>query len=214
MTSVGLMFALWIAACVSIAVRDMLRGADGRVSLRRAGLHPASAWGMHFAHLGVAVFVTGVTMVNSYETGRELRMEIGQRVEMGGYDIHFVGLEPIAGPNYDATRGRFEIRRAGAAEGAPIAILSPEKRVYRASSMPMTEAAIDRSLLRDVYLSMGEPLGERAWVVRAHVKPFVNWIWLGCVLMSIGGFVAAADRRYRRRVAEREARPVAGGQAA
>ncbi|RPH61247.1 MAG: c-type cytochrome biogenesis protein CcmF, partial [Burkholderiales bacterium] len=203
-----------ITACVAIAVRDMLRGADGRLSLARARLHPASAWGMHFAHLGIAIFVTGVTLVNSYETERELRMEIGQRIEIGGYDIRFVGLESVAGPNYDATRGRFEIRRASAADGPPFRILSPEKRVYRASSMPMTEAAIDRSLVRDVYLSMGEPLDDRAWVVRAHVKPFVNWIWLGCVLMAIGGFVAAADRRYRRRVAEREARTLAEGQAA
>ncbi len=214
MTSLGLMFALWIAACVAIAVRDMLRGPDGRLSLRRIGLHPASAWGMHLGHLGVAMFVAGVTLVNSYESGRELRMEVGQHVEIGGYDIRFVGLAPIAGPNYDATRGRFEIRRAGAPDSAPVAILSPEKRVYRASAMPMTEASIHRSLTRDVYVSMGEPLGQRAWVVRAHVKPFVNWIWLGCVLMSIGGFVAASDRRYRRRAAERAARPLPGGQAA
>ncbi len=214
MTSLGLMFALWIAACVVVAVRDMLRSADGRLSLRRIGVHPASAWGMHFAHLGVAVFVAGVTLVTSYESGRELRMEVGQRIELGGYDIRFVGLAPITGPNYDGTRGIFEIRRAGAGDATPIALLSPEKRVYRASGMPMTEAAIDRSLLRDVYLSMGEPLGDRAWVVRAHVKPFVNWIWLGCVLMAIGGFVAAADRRYRRRAVERAARALPGGQAA
>ncbi len=214
MTSLGLMFALWIAACVVVAVRDMLRGADGRLSLRRIGVHPASAWGMHFAHLGVAVFVAGVTLVTSYESGRELRMEVGQRIEIGGYDIRFVGLAPITGPNYDGTRGVFEIRRAGAGDAAPIAMLSPEKRVYRASGMPMTEAAIDRSLLRDVYLSMGEPIGERAWVVRAHVKPFVNWIWLGCVLMAIGGFVAAADRRYRRRALQRAARALPGGQPA
>ncbi len=214
MTSLGLIFALWIAACVVVAVRDILRGADGRLSLRRIGVHPASAWGMHFAHLGVAVFVAGVTLVTSYESGRELRMEVGQRIEIGGYDIRFVGLAPITGPNYDGTRGVFEIRRAGAGDAAPIAMLSPEKRVYRASGMPMTEAAIDRSLLRDVYLSMGEPIGERAWVVRAHVKPFVNWIWLGCVLMAIGGFVAAADRRYRRRALERAARALPGGQPA
>jgi len=169
---------------------------------------------MHFAHLGVAVFVVGVTLVTSYESGRELRMEVGQRIELGGYDIRFVGLAPITGPNYDGTRGIFEIRRAGAGESAPIAILSPEKRVYRASGMPMTEAAIDRSLVRDVYLSMGEPLGDRAWVVRAHVKPFVNWIWLGCVLMALGGFVAAADRRYRRRAVERAAQALPGGQVA
>ncbi|MCO5099947.1 MAG: heme lyase CcmF/NrfE family subunit [Burkholderiaceae bacterium] len=206
MASIGLFFALWIAGCVAVAVLDMLRGHDGRLSLRRAKLHPASAWGMHFAHLGIAIFVAGVTLSNSYSVDRELRMEVGQTIVLGDYAIRFAGLQQVPGPNYDATRGRFEVRRSGAAEGAPpIAILSPEKRIYRASGQPMTEAAIDRSLTRDVYLSMGEPLGGQAWVVRAHVKPFVNWIWLGCLAMAFGGFVSAADKRYRRRLAERAA---------
>ncbi len=206
MTSIGLFFALWIAGCVAVAVLDMLRGHDGKVSLRRAKLHPASAWGMHFAHLGVALFVAGVTLSNSYSVDRELRMEVGQAITLGDYGIRFVGLQQAPGPNYDATRGRFEVRLAGAAEdSAPIAILSPEKRTYRASGQPMTEAAIDSGLTRDVYLSMGEPLGGQAWVVRAHVKPFVNWIWLGCLVMALGGFVSAADKRYRRRLAQRAA---------
>ncbi len=210
MTSIGLFFALWIAACVVVAVLDMLRGHDGRISLRRARLHPASAWGMHFGHLGVAMFVAGVTLVSGYAVDRELRMEVGQTITLGGYSIRFVGLRDVPGPNYDATRGRFEVRRIGAAEAAePIAILSPEKRTYRASGQPMTEAAISRSLTRDVYLSMGEPLGGQAWVVRAHVKPFVNWIWLGCLVMALGGFVSAADKRYRRRMAERAIAPSA-----
>jgi cytochrome c-type biogenesis protein CcmF len=206
MTSIGLFFALWIAGCVSVAVLDMLRGHDGKVSLRRVKLHPASAWGMHFAHLGVALFVAGVTLSNSYSVDRELRMEVGQAITLGDYGIRFVGLQQVPGPNYDATRGRFEVRPAGAAQdSAPITILSPEKRTYRATGQPMTEAAIDSGLTRDVYLSMGEPLGGQAWVVRAHVKPFVNWIWLGCLVMALGGFVSAADKRYRRRLAERAA---------
>ncbi len=209
MTSIGLFFALWIACCVAVAVLEMLRGHDGRLSLRRVKLHPASAWGMHFGHLGIAIFVAGVTLSNSYSVDRELRMEVGQTITLGDYGIRFVGLQQVPGPNYDATRGRFEVRRADAAPGsAPIAILSPEKRTYRASGQPMTEAAIDRSLTRDVYLSMGEPLGGQAWVVRAHVKPFVNWIWLGCLVMAFGGFVSAADKRYRRRLAERAAAQV------
>src|SRR5690606_11420881 len=127
-------FALWIAGCVVVAVLDMLRGADGRLSLRRVRLHPASAWGMHFGHLGVAIFVAGVTLVNSYAIDRELRMEVGQTVTLGDYAIRFVGLQQLSGPNYDGTRGRFEVRRANAGEGAaPIALLSPEKRIYRAS---------------------------------------------------------------------------------
>ena len=206
LTSIGLFFALWITACVLVAVADMLRGPDGRLSLRRFRLHPASAWGMHLGHLGVAVFVAGVTISNSWSVDRELRMEPGQTVVLGDYAIRFTGLKPLTGPNYDSTQGRFEVRRAGAAaDGKPLAILSPEKRIYRASGQPMTEAAIDRGLTRDVYLSMGEPLDGNAWVVRAHVKPFINWIWLGCLIMAVGGFVSAADRRYRQHAVRRRA---------
>jgi len=214
LTSLGLMFALWIAACVAIAVRDMLSGADGRMSLRRATLHPASVWGMHLGHLGIAVFIIGVTLSNSYTTDRELRMEVGQRVSIADYTIRFAALQSVPGPNYDATRGRFEVHRAGREDGEPMVVLSPEKRLYRANGQTMTEAAIDRSLLRDVYLSMGEALDERTWVVRAHVKPFVNWIWLGCLLMAIGGFIATADRRYRRHATRTRASTLAEGQAA
>ncbi|MBN9426357.1 MAG: heme lyase CcmF/NrfE family subunit [Burkholderiales bacterium] len=215
MTSLGLLFALWIALAVLVAVLELLRAPDGRLAPARARLHPSSVWGMHLAHLGVAVFVTGVTLVNSYQTDRELRVDVGQTIAIGDYQIRFVGLEPVRGPNYDAMRGRFEVRRAGQADSvAPLAVLSPEKRIYRATGQPMTEAAIDRSLLRDVYLSMGESIGAQTWIVRAHIKPFVNWIWLGCVLMALGGFFAAADRRYRRRAAERAVSAAIGAQAA
>ena len=199
----GLAFAAWIAAGVAVGVATMLRDSDGRIRLARAGLHPASVWGMQVAHLGVAAFVLGVTMVKSSETERELKLAPGQSVELGGWRVHFKDLRAVTGPNYDAMRGRFELRRSDAPVASePIAILQPEKRIYRAQRMPMTEAAISRSLWRDVYVSMGEPLGGDEWAVRVHVKPFVNWIWLGCVMMALGGFLAIADRRYRRRLAE------------
>ena len=204
----GLAFGLWIAAGVAVAALEMLRDAEGRLKLARARLHPASVWGMQLAHLGVAVFVIGVTLVKSSESERELQLAPGQSAEVGGYRIDFKDLRTVTGPNYDAMRGRFELRRTTDAAGAPaLAVLLPEKRVYRAQRMPMTEAAISRSLWRDVYVSMGEPLSGNNWAIRIHVKPFVNWIWLGCVLMALGGFVAIADRRYRRRLAAREATP-------
>ncbi len=194
MTSLGLLFAFWLLTSVATIVLDALRGADGRVALSRARLLPASIWGMHLAHAGVAVFVLGVTMVNSYETEHDGRIEIGQTIEVDGYQVRFDSLEDVHGPNYDAVRGHFSVSR----EGRPVAALHPEKRVYRATRMPMTEAAIDRSLTRDVYISMGEALTDTAWAVRVHIKPFVNWIWLGCTLMAVGGVFAASDRRYRR----------------
>jgi len=211
LTSLGLLLAAWIAATVAIAVRDMLRGPDGRPRIARLRLHAPSTWAMHLAHLGVAVFIVGVTLSNSYTTDRELRMELGQQVSIAGYTLRFVELASVPGPNYDAVRGLFEVRRSagasdGEAAGRPITELSPEKRLYRASGQTMTEAAIDRGLLRDVYVSMGEALDDRTWVVRAHVKPFINWIWLGCLLMSAGGFTAVADRRYRRASGRAEAR--------
>jgi cytochrome c-type biogenesis protein CcmF len=202
----GLAFGLWIAAGVLVAALEMLRNGEGRLQLSRARLHPASVWGMQLAHLGVAVFVIGVTLVKSSESERELQLAPGQSAEIGGFRIDFKDLRTVAGPNYDAMRGRFELRRTSdASDSPPRAVLLPEKRVYRAQRMPMTEAAIDRSLWRDVYVSMGEPLSGSNWAIRIHVKPFVNWIWLGCVLMALGGFVAIADRRYRRRLAAREA---------
>ncbi|MEK9720975.1 MAG: heme lyase CcmF/NrfE family subunit, partial [Quisquiliibacterium sp.] len=175
LTSLGLGFGLWIILSAATILTDSLRGADGRIALRRAGLLAASTWGMHLAHLGVAVFVIGVTLVKSY----------------------------------DATRGIFTVTQ----NGSPVATLRPEKRLYRASGQPMTEAAIDRSLLRDVYLSMGEPIGPDTWAIRAQVKPFVNWIWLGCCLMAAGGLLAIGDRRYRR-AASSAARSEAATQAA
>ena len=194
MTSLGLLFALWILTSALTILLDSLRAADGRIVPARARLLPASLWGMHLAHIGVAAFVMGVTLVKSYDAEKDVRMEVGQVIEVAGYTVRFDALTDVKGPNYDAVRGRFSVTRNGEA----VATLHPEKRVYRSSRMPMTEAAIDRSLLRDVYMSMGESLGGNAWAVRVQVKPFVNWIWLGCVMMAAGGLLAAADRRYRR----------------
>src|SRR5690606_28267483 len=214
LTSLGIGFGFWIAAGVAIAIFESLRTPGRRFSLghaaSRARMQPPSVWGMPLAHLGVAGSGSRVTLVQSYEVGTELRAEVGHTIELGDYRFRFTGLDRITGPNYDADRGHFEVRDAS---GRLVAELHPEKRVYRASGQPMTEAAIDRSLVRDIYVSMGEPLGGTVWAIRAHIKPFVNWIWLGCVMMAAGGFLAVADRRYRRRVAQREARAVAAARA-
>ncbi|MFA7503475.1 MAG: heme lyase CcmF/NrfE family subunit [Burkholderiaceae bacterium] len=214
LTSVGLAFGFWISAGVVVAILDSLRTPGRPFSIAhaasRARMQPPSVWGMHLAHLGVAAFVFGVTLVNSYEIGVEARAEVGDTISLGDYEFRFTGLDHIVGPNYDSDRGHFEVRDSS---GALVALLHPEKRVYRASGQPMTEAAIDRSLVRDIYVSMGEPLGGTVWAIRAHVKPFVNWIWIGCLMMAGGGFLAVADKRYRRRVTQREARAVAAARA-
>jgi cytochrome c-type biogenesis protein CcmF len=112
---------------------------------------------------------------------------------VGGYTFRFVGVRPEMGPNYRAMVGEIELSK----DGKVLKTMYPEKRSYLSSAMPMTEAAIDAGILRDVYVSLGEPIDERAWSVRVYYKPFVDWIWGGCLLMALGGFLALSDRRYR-----------------
>lgn len=187
MTSLGVALAVWIAAS---GVTQVAR----RLS---SGLPPTSFWGMHLGHFGMAVFVFGVTMVGSYQEEKDVRMEPGDTVLVGGYQFKMLGVKDVPGPNYSAVRGEFEVTNQG---GGYARILHPEKRSYFSSTMPMTEAAIDAGFTRDVYVSLGEPLEGKAWAVRVYFKPFVDWIWGGCVLMALGGLLAMSDRRYRLRV--------------
>jgi cytochrome c-type biogenesis protein CcmF len=148
---------------------------------------------MQFAHLGIAVFVIGVTMVGAYQEEKDVRMLPGETVSVGGYQIQLEGVSSAPGPNYNAIRGTFLLSKNGT---NPI-ILYPEKRSYFSSSMPMTEAAIDAGLARDIYISLGEELDDKSWAVRVYYKPFVDWIWGGCLLMALGGIFAISDKRYR-----------------
>ena len=165
--------------------------------LRKPGRPTPSWWGMQLAHFGLAAFVVGVAMVSTYQDERDVRMEPGETVSVGGYTFKFLGVRESRGPNYTADRGSFELLKDGKVER----MLYPEKRAYDTSQMPMTEAAIDAGFTRDVYVSLGEALTpdkeNGAWAVRVYFKPFVDWIWGGCLLMAIGGFMAASDRRYR-----------------
>jgi len=153
---------------------------------------------MHCAHLGVAVFIIGVTLVNGYETEKDVRMDIGSKVTVGGYTFQFNGVSDVVGPNYKAVRGDIAVIQ----DDKVIRELHPEKRTYNASGMAMTEAAIDTGLFRDLYVALGEPLANNAWVVRAYHKPFVDWIWFGCLLMAIGGILSVTDRRYRLKISK------------
>jgi cytochrome c-type biogenesis protein CcmF len=183
--ALGLLLAVWIAASSVFQIRERLR----------SGWPPRAYWGMHMAHIGIAVFVVGVTMVKGYEVERDVRMEIGDTVTLGPYAFKMVGVEKVAGPNFVAQRGEIELIR----DGQVVKRLHPEKRNYFSSQMPMTETAIDTGFTRDLYVSLGEPLDPQgsAWSVRVYYKPYVMWIWAGCLLMALGGGVAAADRRYR-----------------
>ena len=193
--ALGLLLAAWIAAAGLVNLRErlvQLKSAHPGLGTRLRSL-PRGYWGMLVAHLGVAVFLVGVTLVRGYEFEKDVRMLPGDTVQAGSYTFRLEGLEEVKGPNYDATRGHIKVTR----NGSEVALLHPEKRFYAVSQMPMTEAAIDSGFTRDLYVSLGEPVGDGAWVVRVYYKPFVDWIWGGCFLMAIGGVIAVSDRRYR-----------------
>ena len=187
LVALGLLLVVWIAASTIVQLADRLK----------SGMPPLSYWGMHVAHLGMAAFVLGVTMVKGYEVEKDVRMVIGDTVSIGGYDFRLLGVNQVRGPNYVAQRGDIELSKGGKV----LHKMNPEKRAYFSSSMPMTETAIDTGWTRDLYVSLGEQLDGRgpsaAWSVRVYYKPFVTWIWGGCLLMALGGGLAAADRRYR-----------------
>jgi cytochrome c-type biogenesis protein CcmF len=207
MKSFGLLLAFWIVASTLVGVLDRLRGLRSGV-IAQLARQPTSYWGMVVAHLGVAVFVVGVTVVKGYESERDVKMAIGDTVSVAGHSFRFDGVTEARGPNYQATVGLFDVSKGG----VHVISLRPEKRVYNAGGMPMTEAAIDTGPFGDLYVSLGEPVADGSWSVRVYTKPFVTWIWGGCILMALGGFVALSDRRYRR--ARREAALPGGARAA
>ncbi len=192
LVSFGLLLAAWIVTTTVVNVRERGRGVRGGIVAQLAR-QPRSYWGMIVAHLGIAVFIVGVTMVKGYETERDVRMSVGDKVIVGGYTLRFDGTTEATGPNYRAARGAFEVSR----DGQHVTTQFPEKRVYNAGGMPMTEAAIRSTPLGDLYVSLGEPVDGGAWSVRVYHKPFITWIWGGCLLMALGGLLALSDRRYR-----------------
>src|SRR5467141_4001434 len=183
----GLALAVWVASTAFLASK-------------RRPTHSRAHLGMVVAHLGVAVFVVGVTLVKGYEAEKDLKMKPGDSVELAGYAFLLEDVSAADGPNYRAARARIAVSR----EGKPVTVLYPEKRVYTVQDMPMTEAAIDPGLTRDLYVSLGDPLEGAYWLVKVQHKPFIDWIWAGCLIMALGGLLAASDRRYR--VAARERR--------
>jgi len=192
----GALLALVLAIWVILSTLQWLldRRSAGRSLLQTMATTPRSGWGMMFGHLGLAVFIVGITLTTIYSTEKDVRLEPGQSYTLGGYEFQFQGVSQVQGPNYQAFRGEVDVRYGGEL----VTHLSPEKRNYR-SGMPMTEAGIDAGLFRDLFVALGEPLGDSgAWSVRLYHKPFVRWVWLGGLFMALGGLLAASDRRYYR----------------
>jgi cytochrome c-type biogenesis protein CcmF len=199
LVSLGLLLAIWITATMVINLSDKTK----TVKLKSL---PRGYYGMQVAHLGVAVLIVGIAVVTGYESEKDLRMEPGDSVSVGGYDFQFKGLNLVSGPNYEAIRAEMNVAR----NGIVVVRMYPEKRVYNASGNALTNAAIDTSVFRDLYVALGEPAGENdGWSFRIQYKPFVDWIWAGAFLMAAGGVLALTDRRYvisaRKKIDVREA---------
>jgi cytochrome c-type biogenesis protein CcmF len=193
LVSLGLMLAIWIVATVAVNIWERVRVTSGQLTtFQKLRTQSRSYYGMHVAHLGVAVFIVGVTMVTGYQLEQDVRMTRGDTVKAGSYEFKFNGTTNVTGPNYVAARAEVIVSR----NGSEIERMYPEKRNYTARGDVMTETAIDSGVFRDLYVSLGEPVGEGAWSVRVYYKPFVGWIWGGALLMALGGGLAVSDRRY------------------
>ncbi len=219
LATLGLLLAWWVVASLAADAWERLGPRHlGRVSfltalkaaprafVERFPLVPRSVLAMWVAHFGVAVFIFGVTMVNTFQVERDVKMAENDFVTIGDLTFTLRGLRELDGPNYRAVQGWVEVTRGVGEAREKVIDLLPEKRIYRVQDNPMTEAAISTRLTQDLYVSLGEAVDDgRAWIVRVYIKPFVDWIWGGCAIMALGGLFAAGDRRYRMRAAAQAA---------
>ena len=204
-TMAALACAIWVVCWTLFGIWDRVRlRSDKLGALRKI---PPSFWGMTVAHFGIAVFIVGVTHVNAYSIEKDLRMVPGDEITLGRYTFEFRGVSRVNGPNYVADQGDFSVSMSD----RHIITLLPQKRTYQGNSNPMTEAAIDGNLSRDLYVSLGEQLEQGAWSIRIYLKSFVECIWLGGFMMALGGLIAITDRRYRsKKIAKSKATETAG----
>ena len=188
-TTVAVIVAAWLVLGTLRFVRQRFVNAKGRFT--------AEMVGMCLAHTGLAVFFFGVLMTEGASIEKDVAARPGQTFDLRGYDFRFDGVVPVKGPNYQAQRGTVTVTRGGEL----VAVLHPEKRAYASGGNVLTEAAIDGALHRDLYVALGDAIDQRgSWALRVHVKPFIRWIWLGALMMALGGFTVTLDKRFRRPV--------------
>ena len=197
MVAVGVFMAFWVGSTTLILLLNRIKSRQAATPNLIGNLKgiPLAFYGMLLAHLGIGVFILGVTLVKGYESEQDLRMDKNDVAKIGHLEFKFNGAQEIVGPNYTSSQGIFTVT----SNGKPVTILKPEKRFYPVQGSMMTEADISPGVIKDLYVSLGEPLENGAWSVRIYIKPFVQWIWAGAILMAIGGFCALADKRYRMR---------------
>ena len=190
--AIGATLAFWVVLTTLEALRERVRNKPDK--LKALAAIPSGFYGMVCGHLGIAIFITGITMVSVYEREKDLPLAPGDSFVLGDYEFRFDDVSRIPGPNYTATVGTITVSK----DARVVTVLTPEKRSYPTQAQSMTEAAIDAGLFRDLYVSLGEPLDDRnTWSVRLYYKPFIRWIWLGTIFMALGGLLGALDPRYR-----------------
>ena len=209
----AVMLSLWLVSSLVLSLRQRFKHRKGLADMLRdfGATGSGSYYGMVIAHLGVAFFIIGVTFVTQFDVEKDIRMSPGQTIELAGHTFRFEGARAVQGPNYRADRGTIRVFNS---DGQEVAVLNPEKRIYLVQNRPMTEAGIDPGFTRDIYVSLGEVLGNGDWSLRLYYKPFVRWIWLGGFLIAIGGLLAATDKRYRMTIRRRASALVKGALAA
>ncbi|HSG04015.1 MAG TPA: heme lyase CcmF/NrfE family subunit [Marinobacterium sp.] len=192
-TYVGVILAFWLLVMAISDISDRVRRRSTPVLANLKRL-PRSYYGMQMAHLGVAVLAVGIAMVSAFNEQRDLRMAPGDTQQVGDYTFVFEGARHFDGPNYSSDIATLRVFY----KGEPYDVMQPEKRLYTARGTVMTEVALDPGLFRDLYVALGEPLENGAWAIRLQFKPYVRWLWLGGLLMTFGGILAATDPRYRK----------------
>lgn len=208
--SLGVGLASWIIMSLFLSIKARLHNKKSISAIwRDMNTQGRSFYGMVLAHFGMAVTIIGITFVSIFDVENDIRLSPGESKNIAGYEFIFKGVKSERGPNYQASIGDFAITK----NGKVVANLRPEKRDYFSQTMPMTEAGIDAGFTRDLYVSLGEPLGEGSWSMRLYYKPFVRWIWLGAIFMALGGLLAISDRRYRLKIKQKSALKLTGSEA-
>ena len=196
MAALGLVMSFWIIITTIMEIRQRIQPqiASGKMTIVESlqKLTP-SHWGMVSGHLGFAITLTGIALVSAYNVERNVRMAVGDKVTLQGYEFVFKGISEFAGPNYTADIGHLDVNQ----NGRKVATLAAEKRFYPVQRNVMTEAGIDSGFTRDLFVALGEQLKNGDWSLRIYVKPFINWIWLGTFIMAFGGILSISDKRYR-----------------
>ena len=194
MTAIGIAAAAWAILTALYAVLRLIVKRDSSTSVGKAySKIPRAMLGMMTAHIGIGVFILGVVFTSAFSDEKEISVTMGEKVELAGYTFVLEKVAAVQGPNYQAMRGSVNVTK----HDSPVVMLYPEKRIYTVQRNPMTEPGIQTGVFRDLYVSLGEPISENEWGFRIYYRPFIQWVWIGALLMAIGGLLGAMDKRYR-----------------